>query len=110
MVLPLSSPDKLADWIKEEVSQRLVESLDSARGVISTRVVDFDDHANLPAELHRACTMMAAAMHQRSDSIYGVDAFAVGNEAGVGFLMSDPTINMLLAPWLRPTLGVAERV
>ena len=108
--LYLSSPAQLAEWLGGvEIDGALIESLRAAREVISAAVRDFDED-ELPQSLHRAATMMAAAMHERSSSTYGVEAFSVGSADGVGFLTSDPTIAKLIDPWRRPMLGVADRV
>lgn len=107
MTLPLSSPQRVSAWVGQPVDDRLVESLQTAREVITSRVVDFADETAIPASLHRAATMMAAATHERVDSTYGVEAFTFGGDAGAGFLVDDPTIKMLLAPHLAPAVGVS---
>ena len=106
--LALSSIADLSDWIGEDPpSKRMDDSLAAARDVITARVSTGITDDDIPAALHRAATMMAAAMHQRIDSVFGVDAFSVGGESAAGFLTSDPTINMLLRPYLAPMLGSA---
>ena len=108
--LNLSSVEELAEWIGETPDARLVNSLDAARAVITEMVVSFADGVPLPPPLHRAALMTAAAMHERRDSVFGVEAFAVGAADGVGFLTSDPTITKLLAPYLSLGFGGAPAV
>jgi len=107
-VLPLSSLADLSDWIGDPPDDRMRRSLESARDVISARVSSTITEDDIPTALHRACTMMAAAMHERSESVFGVDAFSIGGDTAVGFLTSDPTISMLLRPYLAPALGFAS--
>jgi len=103
-VLELSSLDDLEDWTGERRDGRMEQSLAAAREVVSSMV---SVSGAVPEALHRAATMMAAAMHERIDSTYGVEAFAVGGEGSPGFLTSDPTIMALIDPWRRPAMAAS---
>lgn len=103
----MGSADELADYLAAAVDARLLRCLHAARGVITGRVaVDDIDPDRIPAELHQATIMLAAAIYRRVDSPFGVDAFAVGGDSSPGFLTSDPTIMQLLERWRRPGLAV----
>ena len=107
-LLELSSPALLADWLDEPVTPRLIESLDAARAVLSERIsLRVTGAGDAPEALHRAATMLAARLHRRQRSVYGVDAFAVGGDEAPGFLLHDPTIAELISPWRRPDVGAA---
>lgn len=109
-----SGEDALADWLNvAERSPRLSAALAAAREIVTARVsaprVGNYQLANraLPESLDLATTMIAAQFYDRRKSIFGVDSFSVEGEAGFGFLTTDPTIQMLLAPWLAPRFGAA---
>lgn len=110
-VLELSSAEQLSDWLGVPITARLVESLQAARDTISARLRPDVAAGSIPDAVHRAATMMAASIHERRESVYGVEAFSVGLGAdgagGVGWMTTDPTIRMLLRPWVQPPLGVA---
>lgn len=114
--LTLSTPAAVGRWIFPDdtseqlrIAQACGESLDAARELI-TSMVDLArvDRADPPAALHRAATMKAAQLHLRSESVYGVEAFALGGDAG-GFLSVDPTIADLVRPWRRAAVAGAAR-
>ena len=102
--LELSTPELVADWVGAEIDAQLVNSLAAARDLISARVRT-DLPTPLPSALHRAATMLAARLHTRPNSIYGVDAFGLGGEGGAGFLVTDPDIKDLMGPYLRATVA-----
>jgi len=106
--LVLSDAATVSEWLGgEPIDDRLLASLAVAREIVTGEadqtLFDPDDP---PESLHRAATMIAAAAHRRSDSIYGVEAYAVGGEAGPGVLTSDPTVARLLRRWRTP-IGVS---
>lgn len=113
VVLALSSQIDVGRWISpddDEEAQRVADNmgtpLESARQIISSRVshsrLDPDDP---PAALHQACKMKAAQIAFRNASIYGIEAYALGGQAG-GYLLVDPTIAELIAPWEDKSPGV----
>jgi len=113
--LALSSPERLSEWLAEPVDGRLIACLDATRESITTRVSASRVAAfaaahggALPEALHLAATMEAAAVFRRVDSVYGVDAFAVGGDDGPGFLTFDPTVERLVRAWAAAPVGAAQ--
>jgi len=106
--LTLSDLVTVSEWLGgETIDDRLAASLEVAREIVTGEVDEsLFDPDDPPWSLHRAATMIAAAAHRRSDSIYGVEAYAVGGEAGPGVLTSDPTVARLLRRWRTP-IGVS---
>jgi len=107
--LILSDAATVSEWLGgERIDDRLLTSLQVAReivtGEVDERRFDADDP---PESLHRAATMIAAAAHRRTDSVYGVEAYAVGGESGPGVLLSDPTVDRLLRRWRTSGVGAS---
>ena len=115
-VLELSTPAAVGRWIFPDneaeqlrIAREVGESLDAAREIISSMVsMDRIDTASPPAALHRAATMKAAQLHLRQESVYGVEAYQLGGEAG-GFLGTDPAIMDLVRPYRKAAVGSARR-
>ena len=111
-VLALSSADDVAAWLqlppnrtvdeRERDNARISAGLQAAREWISgnVTVAATTPAASIPQSLHLACTLLASRWVSRADSIYGIEAFSLGGEAG-GVLTNDPDIRRLLGPYRR---------
>ena len=113
MSLTLSTPDAVLyhldlqdSPLTSEATEFLNECVGAAREAITDEAkLEANLPVPLPHSLHLLCRMLAARLYRRRDSIFGVEAYSLGGEAGA-ILATDPDMIKLFRPYRRGTVGV----
>lgn len=104
----LGLPDTRTPLERADDAHRVALALESATSWVQARVKPASEYppgylASRP-ELKQAVIMLAARWYSRRESIYGLDAIAIGGEGGP-VLTTDPDIQRLIQDYRRSSFG-----